>query len=237
MADHTLVQTKPQSIAVGTFSHPDRATLASRIPRRSVSHSHELSFSGAPVPSATNSLEVPDPRPQVDRPRIHVARCPSSNQKCCYQVFAERDAQLKKLDLPATRRVEVRQRFKAQAGDRLLFDYLVLLKSEYNFSLAAAQIRAVVINLKTQGAHLLLDRTINDGHNSWRLRTGSTSRESTSWPIVAAAEYELRFITSVDPSCQGAEAHLLVDAARVTDAPGTEVARLVSFSCVGRVRR
>jgi len=175
-----------------------------------------------------------DPQPHNENPRVSVAGIPTSNRDCRHQVYVESGAQLEKLDLVATRRAEVRQRFHAETGDQLSFDCLVWLKSGRGFS-PAAHVSAVVVNLELQTAETLLDRTVDGDHNSGQRRIGSNSRESRSLPIVAAGEYELRTITSIDPTCPGAEAHLLIDSVRVTDALGSEARCMASLCCVGRV--
>ena len=173
----------------------------------------------------------PPTQPDINKPRVLVAGFPSSDRGCCHQIFAQHGEQLKKLDLASTRRVEVRQPFQAEAGDRLSFDCVVLLKSDSDSS-PTTNVQAVVVNLKTQTTDVLLDRTI--GWNAQQLRIGSRSREPLSLSILAAGKYELRTITTVDPMCPGAEAHLMVDSVRLTDAFGAEKRRLASLSCVGR---
>lgn len=73
-----------------------------------------------------------------------------------------------------------------------------------------------------QAAEMLLDRTVDSGHNSEQRRISSNSRKSLSLPILAIGEYELRTVTFIDPNSPGAEAHLLIDSVRVTDAFGAE---------------
>jgi hypothetical protein len=175
-------------------------------------------------------------QPHHAHPQVRVAGFPSSNRNCCHQLFVEHGTQLKKVDLVSTRRVDVRQRFHAEAGDQLSLDCVVLLKSGTDF-VPAANVCVVVVNLKTQTVDTLLDRTVDGDYDSRQRRIGSDTRESLSLPILAAGEYELRTITSVDSSCSGAEAHLLIDCVRVTDIFGTETRRLASLSCVGRVAR
>lgn len=235
MAAHTFAHSNLRSDAEGTSERTNGTPLVSRVPRRSMCHVHDVTFCRTLTPSVFGSLVAPKPKPQTDYPRIGVARYPSSNLNCCHHVIAEYDAQLRELDLTSTRRVEIRQWFQGQAGDRLLFNYEVMLKAGHNCSPAVAEARAIVVDLKTGATDLLVERTA-DGGRLGKQRTDSTWRGSLSLPLMAAGRYELQTITLIDPNCIGAEAHLLIDSAMVVDVSGTELLRLVSLSCVGRVK-
>jgi hypothetical protein len=215
---------------------PNRTSILSRVPARSFCHMHEIPLADAAVSSLLDSRAAPDAQPHQADVRIRVARFPSSSRGCRHLVFAERGAQLKKLDLPATSRVEIRQRFQAQAGDRLSFDCVLLLKSGPGCNSAAAKVHAVLANIQTQTADSLLHRTVGNSGPAAPQLIGSNIREAVLSTIPVAGYYELRTATSIDPTCPGAEAHLLVDRVRVVNSLGIESVQLASLSCVGRVR-
>lgn len=221
---------------VSTSLDQTRPLLVSRIAKRSFCHVQDVSLESNATSSDFGSMSQCNPVPHEEHPRVRVARFPSTNGSCCHYLFVEHGDQLKRVDLASTRRVDVRQRFYAEAGDQLSFDCVVLLKSGECFGHDATA-RAMVVNLKTQAVEMVLDRTVDSGRNFERRRIGSNARESQSVPITVAGEYELQTITSIDPACPGAEAHLLIDSVRVTDGRGTEKQRLASLSCVGRVAR
>jgi hypothetical protein len=160
-----------------------------------------------------------------------LAQFSATSRKSAHQVFAEFGLQLKKFDFPATRQIEIRQRLQANIGDRITFDYVVRLKSGDESS-SRAYVRSQLVNISNGTASVLFECAVNG--SSAHKDFASKSRQSASVEIPVAGNYELRSVTSIDQDGHGAEAHLLVDCVRLTNDVGAEIARLASFSCVGR---
>jgi hypothetical protein len=214
-------------------------SLASRLPQRSVrqvyevplNHESRSSLAGSEVPSFSRRQH------REKSSRVGVAAIPSRDNSCRHHLFVDDGTRLQKLDLPSTACVAVSQRFEAKAGDRLLYDYVVRLKSKKGIGADRPAVRAVLVNRATDSAVSLMDRSLKESDVEQPERTGSRFRESQSYTVPSAGLYELRFITFVDGGQPGSEAELLVNAVRVVDATGNEVRRLASLSCAGRVRR
>jgi hypothetical protein len=223
----------------GQSSPPERSILpASHLPQWSVRQIHSVLLAGNASPSILESEAHSDNHRSFgdNHPRVNVAAGPS-DQNCRHQVFIEYGTLLKKLDLPSTDCVEVSQRFEAHAGDVLSFEHVILLRSGHGFGTASSAVRAILVNLQTQSIDTLLDRAVDGCGSACPRRIASNSRETVLFTLPAPGNYELRFVTAVDPNNPGSEAHLLVDAVRVVDPSGIEVTRLASVGCVGRVRR
>jgi hypothetical protein len=208
------------------------SSLIGRVPHRSMCHVQELALATKNRSPRLSNFVVPAHEHPYDDRRISVARFPAPNRNCVHQVFAELGTQLKKLDLPSTSRVEVRQRFRAQAGDRLSFDYVVLLKLATGVG-PNTLVRALLVRLATRNAHSLLHSTV--GGWAKRERRVMSGRNAVSFRISDTGLYELRITTSVDQACPGAESHLSIDRVRLIDHTGLETNRLASLNCVGRV--
>lgn len=172
----------------------------------------------------------------VDCVQVDVAEASPADATCRHDVVVEHGSLLRRLALPSTTHISATQRFEAQAGDTLSYDFVVLLYSGTGVDAASSVVGATLVNVRTDAAVPLLNRSL-DGCNSPRRQcSASHHRESQSFVIPAAGPYELRFATSVDPDNSGAEAHLLVDSVRVVHRSGYEVTRLASLSSVGRVQ-
>jgi len=217
---------------------PSASSLLSRLPRRSLRQVFAVPLSGDGRPSILrNEVASQETERSKDlRPRIEVAAIPSSDGNCRHHLFIEDGTRLKKLDLPATACVAVTQRFEARAGDTLTYDYVVRLHSN-GFAADRPAVRAVLVNRKAESAISLMDRSLAGRAANQQQCAGSRFRQSQSFTVPTAGHYELRFITLIDRSRPGSEAHLLVNSVRVVNPYGQEVKRLASLSCVGRVQQ
>jgi hypothetical protein len=223
----------------GVSPPPDRSSLASRLPRRSVRQVFAVPLSGG------DQLSIPrnDQSSFNHRPlwndglQVDVAAIPSADRNCRHHLFVEDGPRLKKLDLPSTTCVTVSQRFEARAGDTLSFDYVIFLHSKSGFAADRPAVRAILVNRGAELAISLMDRSIDGCSATHQLPACSRFRESKSFTVPAAGNYELRFITLVDRNHPGSEAHLLVNSVRLVDPSGQEVKRLASLSSVGRVHQ
>ena len=239
MYAQTLNLPSKRNVDTGTTPARPLGSLASRIPRRSVRQVYALSLSGDDQSSASRN-DVPTferPRLKEARMRVNVATIPSSDRNCRHNVFIDNGGRLQKLDLPSTACVAVSQRFEARAGDTLSYDYVILLQATNGFTADRPAVRAVLVNHRTESAVSLMDRSIDRERITHPQRLGSRFRESQSFTVPTAGHYELRFITFVDRSHPGSEAHLLVNSVRILSSSGQEVTRLASLSCIGRVRQ
>jgi hypothetical protein len=170
-------------------------------------------------------------------PKLTVTRYPSSDRDCRHQVFVEHPALTRTLDLPATGHVEVSQEFTVPAGGQLSFRFVVLLRGDEGPRSAQTYASAVLVNLDLRTQVSLVHRSAAIHGNSSNHRVASRSREVVSHTIAMAGTYELRTATSVDVSCSGVGAHLLVDIVRLRFRDRTECKELASICCVGSVRR
>jgi hypothetical protein len=224
MHSKTVIDLPHCSINAGTSM--TNSGLASRLPSRSLRKVFAVRLCG------NNEFQSSD-----NQRLVNVAAIPSLDKTCRHHLFVEYGAQLKKLDLPSTSCVAVSQRFEARVGDTLAFDFVVLLKSSGSFAVDRPAVRAVLVNHSAESAVSLLDRSIDGSGDARPLRVGSGFRESQSFTVPNAGDYELRFISFVDSAQRGSEVHLLVDAVRVIGPEGQELNQLASLSCVGCVRR
>jgi hypothetical protein len=214
-------------------------SLANRIPRRSLSQVYEIPISadGQSLGSITDRPPTECQTSRIDELRVAVSAVPSSDRNCRHNLFVENGSRLKKLDLPSTTSVMVSQRFDAERGDMLRFNYVVLLYSKLGSVADRPAVRAVLINHSTESSVPLMSRSMEGGEAAGQDRSVSRFRQSLSFTLPDAGHYELRFITTVDRHYPGSEAHLLVNSDRLVNRRGVERQRLASLSCVGRVRQ
>src|SRR5262245_32946291 len=117
-----------RSVAIGESTQTSRASVANAA-KRSFCHVHELPLEHETKSSIFDRPAESARQPKLNRLQVRVASFPSADQVCCHQLFVEHGARLKKLNLASTRRVDVRQSFHAEVGDRLLLDCVMLLQS------------------------------------------------------------------------------------------------------------
>ena len=168
---------------------------------------------------------------------IKVERYPAADRDCRHQLHIEHGTLIKRVDLPATGRVNVSQQFMAPVGGQLSFEYVARLQAGNDSRFGSSSLTAELIDLTAQARVSLINRSVTSSGGPGDSRVASLSRELLSIPIGAAGPYELRLATSVDPQCSGSSAHLLIDCVRVCDSSDTTVTQLASVSCVGCARR
>ena len=166
-----------------------------------------------------------------------MVRYPAIDRDCRHQVFIEHGTTVKRVDLPASGRVDISQQFVGQVGGQLSFEYVMLLQARHDSRFGLSSVTADLIDLTTQTRISLINRSVTSSGKPGDKRVASRSRESLSIPIGAAGPYELRLSTSVDPASSGTSVHLLIDSVRVCDFSGATITQLASVSCVGCVRR
>lgn len=214
-------------------------SLARRIPRRSLRQIYDIPLTEEVGDSSRSgrftSFDLC--RMKAEGPKVAVSAIPSPDRTCRHNVFIDNGERLKKLDLPSTTSVLVSQRFDACAGDTLRFDYVVLLYSKNRMIADRPSVRAMVADLSTETAAPLLYRSMDQVDAVANAPGSSRFRDSQTFTVPRTGTYELRFVTIVDRSFPGSEAHLLVNGVRVLDRTGAEKQRLASLSCVGRVRQ
>ena len=214
-----------------------RIALASRLPRRSICHAYALPAAAdewSPAPLS----EVPPAgfRCHDEGPQVSVAAFPSPYPNCRHHVFAEDEGRLKKLDLPSTGRVAMSQRFEALAGDVLSCSIVVLLYGGRKSGSGGSQATGILCHLDTHSSISLVDCSIDSADNDGKMRQASRLNESLTFLIPAAGNYQLQFVTTINPRDPRSEAHLLVNDVRLGAACGQVKARLASLSCIGRVQ-
>jgi hypothetical protein len=168
---------------------------------------------------------------------VDVAAIPAPDRNCRYNLFIDDGTHLKKLDLPATTCVVMSQQFDASSGDMLSYDYVALLHSRGGFESDRPAVRAVLVNHESKCVFSLMDRSIVGYSPTHEQCSKSRFRESQRFKLKRSGHYELKFLTMIDRTRSGCEAHLLVNSLRLVNQEGKELKRLASLSCVGRVRR
>lgn len=168
---------------------------------------------------------------------LTVARFPSIDCDCRHQLFIEHPALTKRVDLPATARLEINQRFESPENGQLTFEFVVLMRAGRDGGTGRSSISAILQNLKTQNWMSLLDHKVVSAGEASSRRTASKSRESVTVALNMAGVYELRLATAIDSESPGSSVHLLIDSASVRNAAGVPTAQLASVCCVGCVRR
>jgi hypothetical protein len=224
-------------VELGTTSTTFRSSLTKRLPRRTIRQVFSVPLTGDDqwtIPAAAPSNR--HRHISYEGQHVDVAAIPSSDGNCRHNLIIEDGTYFKKYDLPSTTCVTVTQRFDAGYRDVLQFDCVILLSATRGFAADRPAVRAFLVNRGTEWAASLVDRSIEYSSRGVKRRTTSRFRETKSFAVPIAGQYELRFITFVDRIHPGSEAHLLVTSARVTNRFGRETNRLASLSCIGRVR-